>query len=94
MVNPIFSESSVKLIFLFASMTSTFTIIAIMLTSNRQIVFGFHLNGIPQKTIENRSKYENYKRSAGYCHCDQYNPGCIVLFCQKIRKRQTAQSAD
>lgn len=43
MVMPIFSASSVTLIFLFASITSMFMIIDIYLKLNRQVVLGFYI---------------------------------------------------
>src|SRR5262245_38783294 len=77
-VMPTLSESSVTLIFRFASITSMLTIMAMSATSYRQIVLGLHVHGALQGSLENGRRGRDHDRDEPDRCAHHHAPGAVV----------------
>src|SRR6187401_2191431 len=78
-VIPTFSASSVTLIFRFANITSTLIMIAMLVGSHREVVFGFHIQGILPKPLEHRGRRGDDDRQKNQKKA-HHNPARNVVF--------------
>src|SRR6185503_4724866 len=82
-VMPTLSESSVTLIFRFASITSRLMIMGTRTTSYRQVVLGLHVHGVLHGPFENGHRGRDHDREEGDDDAHHHPTGAIFIGVRK-----------